>query len=292
MTDERMRASAETAGTRAYVYGITATTWIMILIGSTALATVLTVTTWSASAVSDEVALSPEFMAKAMSQPHALQLGVLLNCTIMLVAGGLGVRFAEGETGPLWARLGFARLAPLSLLMVVLGTLGLGAALESSVYFLDLRDEGSLGMLHRALGALSGAELWSATLVLGIGPGLAEEVFFRGFMLGRLLKGESVLVSLLASSIAFGLFHFDGVHTPTAALLGLYLGAAVVLTRSLWSAVLAHAVNNSVATLLAGLTLGPKEHGLVLGAGLVCATFALRYVYRLRGSTGPVHQGT
>jgi len=287
-----VKASSETVGNRAFVYGITAATWVAILMGSSAVAVGLALAAPEAAGRQLQDVLTPEFMQQVMSQPGALQLGVVVNCLIMLIAGVLGARYAADGAPGLANRLGFVAAHPLSVVMVCVGTLGVGSALDSVVYFLGLREAGSLGMLHEALGALSGLELAVATVVLGVGPGLAEEVFFRGFMLRRLLASEGALVSVVASSIAFGLFHFDGVHTPTAAVLGLYLGLAVLYTGSLWPAVLAHTVNNSVATLLAGVSFGPKEHGLVLACGVVCAAFALRFVARARGSTGLMSRGT
>ena len=83
-----------------------------------------------------------------------------------------------------------------------------------------------------------------------VGP-VAEEIFFRGFVLTGLLKRFGVRRALLLSSLLFGLFHIDpGAIVPTFAL-GLVLGWVYLKTGSIWPSIFAHALHNTLAVLIA-----------------------------------------
>jgi len=96
-------------------------------------------------------------------------------------------------------------------------------------------------------------------LLLTVFVGFHEEILFRGFVLSRLsvLFGRPV-IAVFASGIVFGLMHFYqgpiGVAQTTA--VGLVLAGVVVLTRTLWPAILAHAVFDTI-----GLTVIPLIRG-------------------------------
>lgn len=96
-------------------------------------------------------------------------------------------------------------------------------------------------------------------LMITVFVGLHEEILFRGFVLSRLsvLFGRPV-IAVFASGIVFGLLHFYqgpiGVAQTTA--VGLVLAGVVVLTRTLWPAILAHAAFDTI-----GLTLIPLLRG-------------------------------
>lgn len=91
-----------------------------------------------------------------------------------------------------------------------------------------------------------------ATILLAgiIGP-MAEEIFFRGFVLPGLVKKFGIIWALVISSVLFGLFHIDpGAIVPTFAL-GLALGWVYIKTGSIWPAIFAHGLHNTVAVLIA-----------------------------------------
>lgn len=276
---------------RAFVVAVVALTWVaMVALSGTV--TLLVALGLAALSGEDPAALfEPARLEGLLKQPGLLVFSVVVNSAVMAVAAVVGSLFGPGREGlgsSVAARLGFDRVSPLDVLVVTLGALGLGSALDALVFFSGLRDTGSLGLLHEVLGALEGQQLWLAALIIGAAPGFGEEVFFRGFVLRRLVPLEGAKIAVIASSIAFGLFHLDPVHTPAAAALGLYLGVLVLKTGSVWTSIGAHAVNNAVATALATLSFGGAEHGVLLGAGAVSALFAFRFVARraaARGST-------
>jgi membrane protease YdiL (CAAX protease family) len=89
------------------------------------------------------------------------------------------------------------------------------------------------------------------TIVLAgiLGP-IAEEIFFRGYVLPGLIKRFGIGRSLLLSSLMFGLFHIDlGAIVPTF-VLGLALGWVYLKTGSIWPAIFAHGLHNTVAVLV------------------------------------------
>ena len=97
----------------------------------------------------------------------------------------------------------------------------------------------------------AGGNIVITLLLVGVAGPIAEEIFFRGFVLTGLLKRFGVRKSLLISSLVFGLFHIDpGAIVPTFAL-GLALGWVYLKTGSIWPAMFAHGLHNTVAVLIA-----------------------------------------
>lgn len=91
---------------------------------------------------------------------------------------------------------------------------------------------------------------WSfAVLVIGLGPGVGEELWCRGF-LGRGLVGNyGPILGVVAASFFFGLIHIDPCQGLMAVLMGLWLHFVYLTTRSLWLPMLLHFLNNSFAVL-------------------------------------------
>ena len=98
---------------------------------------------------------------------------------------------------------------------------------------------------------LAGGSIVLTILLVAIAGPAAEEIFFRGFVLTGLLKRFGAPRALLLSSLLFGLFHLDpGAIVPTF-VLGLVLGWVYLKTRSIWPAMFAHGLHNTVAVLIA-----------------------------------------
>ena len=125
----------------------------------------------------------------------------------------------------------FASWGFLVLLLNIIPNLFLGTPLESSY-----------GLLLAVTG--------------GIAPGLYEEVACRGVVLSNMMyqwrnTKNPIMMSLLASSIAFGLLHLVNLFStvgPTliqvgyATGLGIFFGAVYLRTRNLWGPVVVHAL--------------------------------------------------
>jgi membrane protease YdiL (CAAX protease family) len=92
-----------------------------------------------------------------------------------------------------------------------------------------------------------------AVLVVGVGPGLSEELWCRGF-LGRGLVGNyGPWLGILLTSMLFGALHVDPAQAVATAFMGLWLHFSYLTSRSLWIPMLLHTLNNSVGV-IAGAT--------------------------------------
>lgn len=179
-------------------------------------------------------------------------------------------------------RLGPARPADFALAMI--GLIGLTVTLDSLIVLAGLADTGSLAEMRHVVAALSISERLLLAIVVALGAGLAEELFFRGYMMSALGRIHGAPLALVLSSIAFGIFHLDAIHSPVAGLMGAFLGMVVLTTGSLWPAVFAHVMNNLSALVFAEAEATPYAWALGLAPAGVCvsalALWALRRAHR------------
>jgi uncharacterized protein len=83
-------------------------------------------------------------------------------------------------------------------------------------------------------------------LLIVVAP-VAEEVFFRGFLYQAFRNSFGVLPGALLSALIFGAIHLEFFKLVQLAILGVILALLFEKTRSLWSPIILHAVNNSLA---------------------------------------------
>ncbi len=88
-----------------------------------------------------------------------------------------------------------------------------------------------------------------ATFLLGVFitavlPGFCEEVLHRGMLLNSLKSKVGVRNALIISSLLFGLMHMNVSQFFYATILGVLMGYTVLLTGSIWPAVILHFMNN------------------------------------------------
>ncbi|HBE70046.1 MAG TPA: hypothetical protein DDW52_18015, partial [Planctomycetaceae bacterium] len=99
--------------------------------------------------------------------------------------------------------------------------------------------------------------LWLTLLALGVIPGVCEECFFRGYVLGGLRQHLSPRAAIICSAIAFGLFHvvLAGGASPErllpSTLMGLLLGWVAWRSGSIVPSIILHAIHNCSLLLLA-----------------------------------------
>ncbi|GHE29511.1 CPBP family intramembrane glutamic endopeptidase [Sphingobacterium griseoflavum] len=89
-------------------------------------------------------------------------------------------------------------------------------------------------------------------IVIGFLPAICEEFFFRGALQNifkRIVKSEVAAIWLVG--FIFSLIHFQFYGFFPRLLLGVIFGYAVLWTKNIWTAVLAHFVNNTTVVLLA-----------------------------------------
>lgn len=85
-------------------------------------------------------------------------------------------------------------------------------------------------------------------LCLALGPGLGEELVFRGFFQRLLGKGA---LPIILSGFFFALAHMDPHHVAGVLPLGFYLAWLANRTQNIWASIAAHTTNNTVALLAA-----------------------------------------
>ena len=94
-----------------------------------------------------------------------------------------------------------------------------------------------------------------------IGP-IAEELLFRGAVLGSLLAWKPIRsmpwIAILLSAALFGLVHMNPAQMPGAIAIGLLYGWLVYRTGSLLPGIVGHVFNNSLVCIL---DMFPEEEG-------------------------------
>lgn len=197
---------------------------------------------------------------------------------VALVAGTLSPLALTRRLG-----LGKSRLGRLGWLIVPLGALGLNQAIDAAYQLSGFGRGAALESLLSTLAGARGAMLALAVLIVGALSGACEELFFRGYLQRRLVARFGPAIGIVTASLLFGLAHWDVHHSLFAFLFGLFVGLASWAADSLWPAIFAHVVNNTVAvvTLVLGLDFD-KGFGtwLALGSGALVAVLASAWLLR------------
>jgi hypothetical protein len=124
---------------------------------------------------------------------------------------------------------------------------------------------------------------------------VVEEVWFRGFLGRRLSARYGLLLGLPAVSLLFAAAHASLTQLLVFALMGAYLYGVYVATRSIWPAVLLHALNNGIGITLL-LVLPPEQFDrplpdVVQLAALALLIFGSVALWTSRAELEPVRAG-
>lgn len=98
-------------------------------------------------------------------------------------------------------------------------------------------------------------------LLFAITPGICEEIMFRGVIFNA-YERIGAKKAIILTGLLFGLFHFDVQNLLGPAFLGMLFAYMVYTTNSIYTSMIAHAVNNSIAVVLlkiAGSVEGVSE---------------------------------
>jgi sodium transport system permease protein len=132
------------------------------------------------------------------------------------------------------------------------------------------------------LGPSGGMTTLANVGALAVAPAIAEEIVFRGILLGALVRAGSTPFAIVAGAAAFAVIHVEpaSYRMPFALLLGIALGVLRVRTGSVLPGIVAHAALNSVTLILAPWLDAPTDAAtmplagalaLLLGGGAVAA---------------------
>jgi sodium transport system permease protein len=86
-------------------------------------------------------------------------------------------------------------------------------------------------------------------LIIGILPGICEEMLFRGYLI-RAFEKSGIWKAVLISGLLFGIFHLDFFRLLPTTLMGIWLGYLLLKTKSIFVPVIAHALHNSSTVLI------------------------------------------
>ncbi|MEE8408334.1 MAG: CPBP family intramembrane glutamic endopeptidase, partial [Myxococcota bacterium] len=233
------------------------------------------------SATLEQLSITPAFLSASVAVNATL-------CTVIALAGARLSRRRVVEClrlGPTPSR------GVITGAVSAVGFLSLSQALSSAQNLIAGDIATSLSVIERAVVEASGTGFLLVLFATGLMAGAGEEIFFRGFMQTRLRRRWGAWPAILITSVAFGLLHFDWIHSPMAFCMGLFLGWITETTGSIRPAIAAHVVNNSTWVLTAGLWGGEASPWLEIGilasscAGLMAAVVLLRGLFPA-GPTG------
>jgi uncharacterized protein len=89
------------------------------------------------------------------------------------------------------------------------------------------------------------------TIVIAVIPAIGEEFFFRGLLLGDMLKEKiNPAIAILSSALVFAITHFEFQNTLSICFLGIFLGYLYYISGSIWLSVIAHFINNELVLVL------------------------------------------
>ena len=104
--------------------------------------------------------------------------------------------------------------------------------------------------------------LWLLVL-LAVTPAVCEEFVFRGFLLSSTERRFSVVPLLLLNGAVFGAFHLNAFRILPTAFLGALLALVVWRTRSIWTGVFMHMMNNAAIVILSAEPFLPLMEGMM-----------------------------
>ncbi len=192
---------------------------------------------------------SPLALVESMGEFAFTGPGVLASGLVTALAFG-GTSLLAGVLSDAGARarlrLGPSRRWFATGLVATSQLVGFGMMASQVATLLGMSEQGSLPMLRRAFAHLTLPLAVLAVLIVGVGAGVAEEMFFRGYLLTRLEQRVRPWLANAAVAMAFALAHFDVVHSTFALLVGFAQGWTSRRSGSIRPAMVAHTVNNII----------------------------------------------
>src|SRR5690554_325084 len=113
----------------------------------------------------------------------------------------------------------------------------------------SIRDADVTGVQTCALPISSPEQYLLALAVIALTPAIAEEFLFRGVIM-RGYEKLGTRVSIVLTAIMFSLLHLSIVSLPFTLLLGILLAYIVYRSNTLFTGILYHFINNSIAVTL------------------------------------------
>jgi membrane protease YdiL (CAAX protease family) len=216
------------------------------------LALMLVLSSFAIASLLVALGASPDTVA-GLATPVGLGIQVLVVSGIFGAVALVVPKLSEVPVRP-WLRL--VRVGPAVIALSMLGMVGLGFLVDELTFFLhtaspETFSSDGLDLFNQMFQLASPLVFLLLTLAVTLGPGLGEELLFRGLLLRSFLAGMPPVAALILSSALFGLIHLNLLQGVGAGVIGFYLGFVVLTSGSLWPAVAAHALNNLICALFA-----------------------------------------
>ncbi|MEZ6006060.1 MAG: CPBP family glutamic-type intramembrane protease [Planctomycetota bacterium] len=220
----------------------------------------------------------------------------LMLLPLGILAAWRGVRARVGgdpETGAVTEELGLGLCSPYHGLAALL----LVPAANLLMTALGVWQEEWLPLPRAMQAAAEGTDLFASlspfmlVFLVGISPGVCEEVYFRGAVLGSLRRGMSKPKAIFWQALFFAAAHASLYRLLPTFLLGLVLGSMRLRARSLWPAMLFHAAYNTLLVVQSKEWVPAPEPGhptreqFLWAAGMFVAAVALWCLPALRSRT-------
>lgn len=108
------------------------------------------------------------------------------------------------------------------------------------------------------------------TITIGLLQPIAEEMLFRGVVLGCLLKGKTnPWIAIGISTFIFSIIHLNLTQMIGAAIFGMIAGWLFYKTRSLWPSIIIHTTNNLSCCIWSFTSLSTISYGMTKGQLLI-----------------------
>lgn len=197
-------------------------------------------------AAQGSVASIPPVIARVLAWSFPIAYAAALGYTVVVL------RWMVGRG---WMRQVGLRHAPavhIVLALIALPGFILGSDLIARVLFQAFGQDQLLTQ-SSDLGELFHSFHWTfVVLALGLGPGVVEELWCRGFLGRGFVSRYGWVVGVAFASFFFGLLHaYPPAYVLTTAAMGLALHFVYAMSRSLWVPIMVHTLNNSFAGLVA-----------------------------------------
>lgn len=183
-----------------------------------------------------------------------------LGVVVALVGGGVTFAVAAGQlalaaTAVIAARLAGRDRRALGLAPARARMMLAAALVGASAWYVNLRIVELLPLRTEDGGALGRfvqlPPLWVVLIAVVAVPAVCEELVFRGVLLRGLATRLVPWVAAAASAVVFSLYHLNPLQMIPTLLLGLALAAIALRAGSAIPGMIAHALNNAIAVLIA-----------------------------------------
>jgi membrane protease YdiL (CAAX protease family) len=222
-------------------------------------ATVVVLLTVAAVRVDGAIArIGPElarFGLSAAGVMLAAGVSAVVLIAVALVAARLEGRSPRNGGLAERLRLGRSRATATGLIATLVGMVGLSLASGAASELLAGHDtNAAIEQIRSALSHLGFIRVPLAVAAIAVGPGIAEEIFFRGFLQKPLIARWGRWPGIAIAAFAFGLMHLDLVQGALAVAAGLLLGWVAERFESIRPAIAAHVANNAMFVVLVPFT--------------------------------------